>query len=69
MPSDCPYSVIHTENLVGLFTCVFVKNAEKATLRDISITTIKRGMGGRYGNKVSFILICFSEMGNLIEGG
>jgi endonuclease/exonuclease/phosphatase family metal-dependent hydrolase len=45
------YTVIHTESLVGLFTCMFVKNSEKAALKNVAITTIKRGMGGRYGNK------------------
>lgn len=52
MPPQCPYSVIHTESLVGLFTCIFVKNTERGSLKDLAITTIKRGMGGRYGNKV-----------------
>ncbi|KAG8947913.1 hypothetical protein FRC03_000891 [Tulasnella sp. 419] len=55
MPADSPYTVIHTENLVGLFTCIFVRNAEKAFLRDIAITTVKRGMGGRYGNKGAIV--------------
>ncbi|KAG1734407.1 Endonuclease/exonuclease/phosphatase [Suillus paluster] len=45
------YTVIHTESLVGLFTCMFVKNSEKDSLKDVAISTIKRGMGGRYGNK------------------
>ena len=52
MPTDSPYTVVHTENLVGLFSCVFVKNTEKIKLDDVSLTTVKRGMGGRYGNKV-----------------
>lgn len=52
MPPEVPYSVIHTESLVGLFSCIFVKNTERSSLNDIAITTIKRGMGGRYGNKV-----------------
>ncbi len=52
MPPECPYTVVHTESLVGLFTCIFVKNTERVTLRDMAISTIKRGMGGRYGNKV-----------------
>lgn len=56
MPPDCPYTVIHTESLVGLFSCIFVKESEKATLKDAAITTVKRGMGGRYGNKVCFKL-------------
>lgn len=52
MPPDVPYTVIHTENLVGLFSCIFVKNTERISLKQVAITTIKRGMGGRYGNKV-----------------
>lgn len=53
------YTVIHTESLVGLFTCMFVKNSERAALKDVAITTIKRGMGGRYGNKVRRVLVGF----------
>lgn len=56
MPKDVPYSVVHTENLVGLFSCVFVKSSEKAAFNDVAINTIKRGMGGRYVNKVSWFL-------------
>lgn len=52
MPPDTPYTVIHTENLVGLFSCIFVKDAQRISLKQGAITTIKRGMGGRYGNKV-----------------
>jgi len=51
MPADCPYTVIHTESLVGLFTCIFAKNTEKVVMKDIAVASIKRGMGGRYGNK------------------
>lgn len=60
MPPSHPYSVIHTENLVGLFTCIFVRNSERDSLKDIAITTVKRGMGGHYGNKVRFqsLVIC-----------
>ena len=52
MPADEPYTVVHAENLVGLFSFVLVKNAEKARLKHATLTTVKRGMGGRYGNKV-----------------
>lgn len=52
MPVDCPYTAVHCQNLVGLFTCVFVKNSEVPNLRDVAITTVKRGMAGMYGNKV-----------------
>ncbi|KAJ3737776.1 DNase I-like protein [Lentinula guzmanii] len=61
MPPDCPYSVVHTESI--LFTCVMVKNTEKAAVRDVAINTVKRGMGGRYGNKglyrAEFCLVSF----------
>jgi hypothetical protein len=49
---DIPYAVIHTESLVGLFSCIFIKQSERSKLGDVAVTTIKRGMGGRYGNKV-----------------
>ena len=52
MPPDSPYTVVHAENLVGLFTCIFVKNAERNGLRNTAITTVKRGIAGMYGNKV-----------------
>jgi hypothetical protein len=61
MPPNSPYSVIETENLVGLFTCMLIKNTERIALKDVAITTIKRGMGGRFGNKVSGMafLVCW----------
>lgn len=55
------YIVQHTENLVGLFTCVFVRRAlahptpTTKAIRDISITTIKCGMHGLYGNKGAIV--------------
>ncbi|KAH7343583.1 Endonuclease/exonuclease/phosphatase [Rhizoctonia solani] len=55
MPPDDPYTVIHSENLVGLFTCIFVRNSERVSLTDTAITTIKRGMRGRYGNKGAIV--------------
>ena len=51
MPGE-GYVVVHTENLIGLFSCTFVKAQLKDQLKDVSISTIKRGMKGRYGNKV-----------------
>ncbi|TFK64185.1 DNase I-like protein [Pluteus cervinus] len=56
MPQDVSYTVMHTESLVGLFSCVFVKNSAKHAMKDGAITTIKRGMGGRYGNKGGIIV-------------
>jgi hypothetical protein len=47
------YVKVHSESLVGLFTCVFVKTDERDILRDVEVCTVKRGIGGIYGNKVS----------------
>lgn len=55
MPANVPYTVVHTDSLVGLFSCVFVKNSECPSLRHVAISSVKCGMGGRYGNKVRII--------------
>jgi hypothetical protein len=52
-PLGVEYTAVNTESLVGLFSCIFLKNTKEFVCRDKSITAIKRGMGGRYGNKVS----------------
>lgn len=49
---DTPYVKVHSENMVGLLTCVFVKADERDILRDVDVCTVKRGIGGIYGNKV-----------------
>lgn len=36
---------------VQLFSCIFVKSSESASLRDVAMITVKTGMGGRHGNK------------------
>lgn len=59
MPPDCPYTVVHADNLVGLFSCIFVKNAERNGLKETAITTVKRGIAGMYGNKVCNSLTYF----------
>jgi hypothetical protein len=63
MPKDVTYCLTHSESLIGLFSCIFVKNKERPTFDDISVTTIKRGMKGWYGNKVrgsNFPLLFYS---------
>lgn len=55
MPVDDPYVVSQSESLVGLFSCIFVRQRQRHLVRDSAITTVKRGMGGRYGNKVCLI--------------
>lgn len=47
------YTLLHTANLVGLFTCIYVKESERLRIRDINAAEIKLGMHGLHGNKVS----------------
>lgn len=59
-PSDS-FVVQHTENLVGLFTCIFVRRSvvhptqSTTAVADVAITTIKCGMKGMYGNKGAIV--------------
>ena len=57
MPSGTSYHIVHAENLVGLFICTLVKGPEYATLKDVAAATVKRGMGGRHGNKVRLLVL------------
>jgi hypothetical protein len=52
LPANQPYTLLHTANLVGLFTCVFVKTSEMSRIHDVDAAEVKLGMKGRYGNKV-----------------
>ncbi|ORX38593.1 Endonuclease/exonuclease/phosphatase [Kockovaella imperatae] len=52
---DQQYIKVQSESLVGLLTCVFVKADERNALRDVQICTVKRGIGGIYGNKGAII--------------
>lgn len=36
------YIKVHSDNLVGLMTCIFVKSTEKPHLRGLDITSVKR---------------------------
>ncbi|KAF2497216.1 DNase I-like protein [Lophium mytilinum] len=55
LPSE-PYFLLHTANLVGLFTCVFVKASMRQSIRDVSAAQVKLGMGGLHGNKGALIV-------------
>ncbi|KAN0061391.1 hypothetical protein ACQY0O_006238 [Thecaphora frezii] len=55
MPPTCGYLLVQSESLVGLFTCVFIKQSEFKHVKETAISTVKTGMGGRYGNKGSVI--------------
>lgn len=52
MPSDQPYHLLHTASLVGLFTCVFIRQSEQKRVTNMHSSEVKRGMGGLHGNKV-----------------
>jgi hypothetical protein len=56
MPTDEPYTLLHTASLVGLFTCVFVKTSERQRIKHVHTAEIKRGMGGLHGNKGALIM-------------
>lgn len=51
-----PYVVLHTANLIGLFTCVFVKSSLRQQIREVHGAEVKVGMGGHYGNKGALIV-------------
>ena len=53
MPSNEAYHLLHTANMVGLFSCVFVKASHRNRIRRVNAAEVKRGMGGLHGNKVS----------------
>lgn len=53
MPEEEPYYLMHVANMVGLFTCIFVKQSLKSRITDIAASSVKRGLGGLHGNKVS----------------
>jgi hypothetical protein len=51
LPDD-RYKLLYTKELVGLLSCVMIKNKELAATRDCAAHTISRGVRGRFGNKV-----------------
>jgi hypothetical protein len=52
MPRDELYHLLNSNNLVGLFTCIFIRAGLRDRIRGVSGAEVKRGMGGRAGNKV-----------------
>ncbi|PVH91353.1 DNase I-like protein [Periconia macrospinosa] len=64
----CPrqnYTLLHTANLVGLFTCVFVKASERSKIRDVAAAEIKLGFSGRVGNKGALVVRFFIDDSSL----
>ncbi|WBW73176.1 inositol polyphosphate phosphatase Inp53 [Schizosaccharomyces osmophilus] len=50
------YQVLVCENLVGLFSCIFVKSALQSKIRMLQTTTVKTGLGGLHGNKGAIVI-------------
>ncbi|KAI9374635.1 Endonuclease/exonuclease/phosphatase [Aspergillus egyptiacus] len=55
MPLEESYVLLHSANLIGLFTCIFVKHKERNKIKDVSAAEVKRGMGGLHGNKGALV--------------
>lgn len=49
------YSELHTSSLIGLFQCIFIRQAERPHLRDVHAVNVKCGLKGHYGNKGALI--------------
>jgi hypothetical protein len=47
------YSLLKSEHLVGLFSCMFVRRTIYDSVAGVTASMVKTGFGGRYGNKVS----------------
>jgi len=59
------YTLLHTANLVGLFTCILVKTSERVQIRDVCAAQVKLGMGGLHGNKGALIVRFFIDDSSL----
>lgn len=55
MPADQPYHLLHTASMVGLFSCIFIKESLRTHTKDLQVAEIKRGLGGFHGNKVGLL--------------
>ncbi|CCX05306.1 Endonuclease/exonuclease/phosphatase [Pyronema domesticum] len=65
MPRDEPYILLHAANLVGLFTCIFIKTSIKPSVRNVAASTVKRGLGGLHGNKGALVVRFFLDDSSL----
>lgn len=52
-PHETPYTVIETDGMSGLYSCILVKRAEKTNIADFGMSIVKRGIGKKVANKVS----------------
>ncbi|KAM5458562.1 hypothetical protein MaudCBS49596_000478 [Microsporum audouinii] len=65
MPNGESYVLLHTASLIGLFTCVFVRQDTRERISNVSAAEVKRGMGGLHGNKGALILRFFMDDSSL----
>ncbi|KAF7503757.1 hypothetical protein GJ744_003299 [Endocarpon pusillum] len=49
------YTEVHTSCLIGLFQCIFVRQKEEKSIRNVNFSEVKCGMKGHYGNKGALI--------------
>lgn len=59
------YTLLHNAEMVGLFTCIFVKESVRNKIRDVSAAKVKLGMGGLHGNKGALIVRFFLDDSSL----
>lgn len=50
------YTLLQVRNLVGLFTCVFVRQDIRKRICNVEATNVKTGLKGRYGNKGGIVI-------------
>ena len=52
MGGKATYNELHTSSLIGLFSCIFIRQDERPSIRNLEGSEVKCGMKGHYGNKV-----------------
>ncbi|KAF3926722.1 Synaptojanin-2 [Orbilia brochopaga] len=61
MGGEVRYQLLHSANMVGLFTCIFVKASERGNIRNFGACTVKTGLGGIHGNKGALVTRFFLD--------
>lgn len=65
MQGEVKYQLLHSANMVGLFTCIFVKAEERLNIRNFGACTVKTGLGGIHGNKGALVTRFFLDDSSL----
>lgn len=50
------YRLVHSNNMVGLFTCVFIRDAIMSRVHSVKSSVVKTGLGGLHGNKGGLVV-------------